>query len=1339
MSVKTYKELFLFLQSNPASDIRCWLAQRDWKGKDKQEALLRLTARLGLITKLKDFHMCIGNFNMNTIKTQESFRDVFFTQTNDAICLNDKGDASDLTGLYKSDPKHLLTCTSKCLNRLSLKKLDVDYIATNFRQYEEQGYKMTLCIAVRDADEFHSVMNRSERTTSELKRFIQNHETIVIDWNDLNDAYHDLKRIYGETSFDDLVSITKSPLVLRFHQRLCCIKTARLKTMTRKILWGHIQRSGKSYIMGGVVIDDSRDKSTCNYLILTTAPNETIVQYLQVFATSQFEDFNVIHLHGKCKKPERKKKNIIICSKQFLQSKMEDEKKTTRSIPWLKNMTFDIRFVDESHNGGTTELAQRTLDYYGSDAFTIYITATYSKPTRDYSIPRDHWILWDLEDITLCKNLNDGNRMDRLIEKHGDDVRRLLGEYSMENIIKEFSMYPELEILTMKIHPGILSEILNETRDNLYGWSLESCFLLKQGVDQKRKIIYLPEFQNREQNLKLWRTIFGKRGLYNSPDNEYPDDLVFMERIRKICQNPETSSRYTGDMEHSVIMAFLPSNNIDLVSQATKQLLEAEHVISADYDILCINSKTTTDPKQAILDSKIRARNRGKKGVLVLSGRQCSLGATIDDCDIVILLNGSNSYDMIFQMMFRCMTEGVGKKRGFVIDPNIHRVVETVMMEYGAIVRPDSHPRDAVQYLLQQRLINLNSDHWMECFGHRASQVSRLTDSIYDVYSSKMSGALENLFRRMSLKQDMFSKNEYDVMKCIFDNLHVSSEKKTRLLESLERIDTDDTIGKGIERTIVVNDEPVNDGQRDEEEKRIDPIDILRPVSIVISILTIHAQNMTSLEEMFSLIEDDEVKTSILLNQVRVWWGNGVSNRDIEQLVRIFKKYLEKDAETTRLIRQVKELFCKNIRNSGELSKIIDRYLIPQEAEKKKNAEVSTPASLRKDMLDSIPSDFWTRPRRVFEPCCGKGGFLLDIVDRFMSGLQALIPDEKERYRTIVEECLFWSDINEMNIFICRLLLDPYNEYNLRYYEGDTLKLDIQTTWGLDKGFDAVIGNPPYNSSGNTGTGNTIWQLFVWKAIEEWTSRGEGRYVVMVHPSGWRKPNTEKGKFTGLYHKMVSENHMRRLSIHGVKDGLKTFRCGTRYDWYVVERINGRGRSTRIRDERGEEKEEVMNDGWEWFPNYGHEEVKKLLARDGDERCPIIQSMSAYEPRKKWMSKVRDEQHPYPCVHSTPKSGIRYMYSSVNDRGMFGIPKVIFGDSGTHHVVVDQDGRYGMTHHSMGVQIRDKNECDQLVRFLKSPTFDEMVNMCSWSSFALDWNVFRYFRRNFYEIEYKEI
>ena len=143
---------------------------------------------------------------------------------------------------------------------------------------------------------------------------------------------------------------------------------------------------------------------------------------------------------------------------------------------------------------------------------------------------------------------------------------------------------------------------------------------------------------------------------------------------------------------------------------------------------------------------------------------------------------------------------------------------------------------------------------------------------------------------------------------------------------------------------------------------------------------------------------------------------------------------------------------CIDNFSGGEfLSDWIDKHLIVHENEKKNNAEVSTPSNLRKDMLNAPPESFWTRPKKVGDLCVGKGGFAVDIVAKFMKGLSKLIPDEKLRYKTIVETCLYIADINPLNVYICELILNPTGEYKLNTYIGNSLKLNIQTHWGSKK------------------------------------------------------------------------------------------------------------------------------------------------------------------------------------------------------------------------------------------------------------------------------------------------
>ena len=199
---------------------------------------------------------------------------------------------------------------------------------------------------------------------------------------------HHFKLSFQHRDIKNIMTSNKSMLCLKMHQQLGVMKTLYLKNDKKenKILWGHVQRSGKSYIIGGCIIQDSLQKNICNYLVITTAPNETIEQQRKVFDCMQLQDFNIIILNAKDKNPPVKDKNIIICSKQFLQGKIDNINEKIKNLTWLKNISFDMRFIDESHNGGTTELAQKTLDTFGKNSFTVQITATYAKPINNYNI-----------------------------------------------------------------------------------------------------------------------------------------------------------------------------------------------------------------------------------------------------------------------------------------------------------------------------------------------------------------------------------------------------------------------------------------------------------------------------------------------------------------------------------------------------------------------------------------------------------------------------------------------------------------------------------------------------------------------------------------------------------------------------------------------------------------------------------------------------------------------------------------------------------------------------------------------------------------------------------------
>ena len=117
-------------------------------------------------------------------------------------------------------------------------------------------------------------------------------------------------------------------------------------------------------------------------------------------------------------------------------------------------------------------------------------------------------------------------------------MENFLTDYSDEEITEEYSKYPELFLLTRSINEETIDSIIRETQDNDHGYSLKSLFLLKQNVVDD-KIEYIEEFQNEEEILKMWYTIFGKGSERGIPPDDYPDKDIFIKKAEDIFNDAE--------------------------------------------------------------------------------------------------------------------------------------------------------------------------------------------------------------------------------------------------------------------------------------------------------------------------------------------------------------------------------------------------------------------------------------------------------------------------------------------------------------------------------------------------------------------------------------------------------------------------------------------------------------------------------------------------------------------------------------------------------------------------------------------------------------------------------
>ena len=383
--------------------------------------------------------------------------------------------------------------------------------------------------------------------------------------------------------------------------------------------------------------------------------------------------------------------------------------------------------------------------------------------------------------------------------------------------------------------------------------------------------------------------------------------------------------------------------------------------------------------------------------------------------------------------------------------------------------------------------------------------------------------------------------------------------------------------------------------------------------------------------------------------------------------------------------------------------------------------EVFTPFSLVHTMLDTIPIDIWKNPRlQWLDPANGTGHFMMIVFSRLWRELRDWEPDDLKRETHIITKMLFMVEINETNVTFSRQVF------------GKKANIYHQSFFTYDQSFDVVVGNPPFNISREKTCGKTQWQMFVKRILFQ-TLRSNGLFLFMTPPI-WRKPCPEKSINTPLFSLLTKQNQMLYLSIQNKKRGMRDLGCNTRYDWYLVEKKNCY-KHTIICDEDNS-RCELYLPFYTWLPNSRIKVIMNLVAKRDETRLPILYDRTAYKADQKtmpldkqWVSEKESSAFPFPLIHSTPQKGIQYRFSSVYNHGHFGIPKVIFGEGGAHHCVLDIDGKYGMTHGAMGIVVNDIEEGKQFQNIILSDRFKKLMDACCFSSYRMDWNVLAQFSK----------
>lgn len=1254
------------------------------------------------------------------------------------------GGGNNIVDMAIKQGTSLVLFTIKYKNKYS--ETDVSKIDNTItKQNITDDYKIGLVVKDKEVVIKHKYKNKLNIDKQIHDKIIEN--GLLFDEKDIIKALDVFcQRFTNVLSIDEFIDFINAEYLLsprqqltkKLHQKMTEIKFVKSFLTNKHKMWciAHKPRSGKSITML-LICKYLLEHDYKKILIMTSVP-ATINSFMNDL--EKYIDLKNINykLQEEFDTIDETFNGIVFCSVQYLKIDGKSKKKDL-----LKKMGFDAIITDEAHQGSSTDKTKTEILDVDSDVeeirknikLNIFASGTADKTKKYYSIHSSCIYEWEIEDEAFMKELikpavkNREDIIDYMVSRHGNTFTECLEN---ETLNKDYSKHPTQVLMKHSIPELLITEIneYNAKYGTNFGYNCGSLFALKQIINEKGEVEYAEEFE-------LCKTTDGidiLKGFF--------DCIISTNRMRKTImkqiENTQTSrgSRKSTIEKPLLFIMYLPThtrnNTISLLQKTFKQFLET-HNLWSDYSIEYSNSTEDTGNVKEEYNEYIqtimnKTKTENKKGCILLLGNKGSVGITYTECDSTISLDDGHNLDNQKQRFSRALTEADGKTIGINVDMNIQRTylyLVDIIQKHRRNTKTTKTNAEILYYLFEHNIflfdpqqINNGKLTTIEIMSYYQKEAENIMKEIDDT------PFLENLIcdddMRDFIKID-FQKRE---LKKINKDLEGEQQDCPKGDKTKVKIDAPDDID---------NDKKEDENKLNEEETaKIELLinqtyemckSFLFPLLALIS----RSYKLFNFKEIFTSEKTGRLIISLLKDK-----KIELNKDNYSIIVNIMNNIIDNNAE---IVNNIREIY--SIAPANKLRELIEKHFIPTNDEKKQNAEVPTPVNLVDEMLNSIPLEFWKTPKKVIEPCCGKGNFVLGIFDRFYKGLEELYPDEIERCHIIMTECIYYADLTALNVFITTEIMKCHvqsycglDEFDFEFnnYTGDTLELNIEDKWNIN-GFNAVIGNPPYNSSGDTATGNTIWQEFTKKSINEWLITNG--HLLFVHPPGWRKPNTERGKFTKMFDLMTKQNQMIYLEIHGIKDGQKVFNCGTRYDWYLIEKKT-QYKNTIIVDEDGKQNEINLSE-FVWLPNSNILEINKILAKTIYEGCEMIYSPSAYEHRKKWMSHIQIDDFKYICVHSTPKSGVRYMYSKVNDRGHFGVSKVIIGEAGINDVIIDINGDYGLTNGAIGIKINNLEDGKQLRKALKSDKFNKMLKSCSFSSYRVDWNIFKEFKKDFWK------
>ena len=586
-----------------------------------------------------------------------------------------------------------------------------------------------------------------------------------------------------------------------------------------------------------------------------------------------------------------------------------------------------------------------------------------------------------------------------------------------------------------------------------------------------------------------------------------------MKQIEMIQTN--RCSRKTTKENPLLFIVYLPINTrnstIDTLQKTLVAFLQ-KYEMWSEYNIEYSNSTDNSNNSneggyyKEIHNYMEKTKKEEKIGCILLLGNKGSVGITYDDCDVTISLDDGHNIDNQKQRYSRALTPAVNKTVGINVDMNIQRsylYLIDVIQKHRKYTKTTKTNSEILYYLYENNIflfdpqrINNATMKFVDIMSYYQKEVDKLMESIddsRDLESIECNDDLRDILSKMIFDMKKLQKNinpdlEGEQMNC-------PKGDKTKIELDVVSVDDSSLESKSVEGEVTNENETTN-----LINKTLELCKYIFPYLGIIS----RSYKMFDFKKILM-----SEKTIGLVISFLKYKKIEVNKDNYNVIVSIMNGIIDNNIE---IVNNIREIY--SVAPVDKLRKLIEKHFKPTDAERKDHAEIPTSSLLVDEILDKLQYDFWKTPRRVFEPCCGKGNIILGIFDKFYKGLEEMYPDEIERCRVIMTECIYYADLTEFNVFITTEIMKCHVQskcgldeldYSFNSNAGNTLELNIKDKWSINC-FDAVITNPPFEDTTATGDNKLYLELIKYSlSILE-----NNMYLLFITPTNIKNYITNK-------------------------------------------------------------------------------------------------------------------------------------------------------------------------------------------------------------------------------------